>query len=306
MLALALLGAASAAEPLAAYTVRAGDTLFSLAQRTGTEVAHLQQLNHLSGMGLRPGQVLKVPARRTGPSRAAQPRGAPRQGVQPSPAATLRPASTAHVPPRPVPRPDSAAISAPLVWSSAPAPTVASFIGWFPLTNSPIGDALPVRTYLPGLAFSFQTYNNCGPSALSSVLGFYQVRIGQEVIQKTVRPNGGYMQISAIAPELAKYRLRTLTIRQGKLTQVKRLLALGIPVIVLQWYDRPGHIPHFRVVRGYDDQAGVFWVSDSMVGPLTYLSYHSFDQLWNMQGRQMFPVYPEGYDQAVRQLTRMG
>ena len=82
--------------------------------------------------------------------------------------------------------------------------------------------------------------------------------------------------------------------------QVKKLLALGIPVIVLQWFDRPGHINHFRVVRGYDDQAGVMWVSDSMVGPVSYLSYRDFDALWNTQGRQMFPVYPAGYDAQVK------
>lgn len=205
--------------------------------------------------------------------------------------------------PPPLPRVDPARVEGPRAWASAPSPTVASFIGWMPLAASPIGDALPVRTYLTGLTFDFQTYNNCGPSALSAVLGFYRVKVGQEVIRRTTRPGGGYMQISAIAPELARFGLRTLTLRQGRLSQVKRLLALGIPVIVLQWYAQPGHSPHFRVVRGYDDQAGVFWVSDSLVGPLAYLSYRSFDVLWNTQGRQLFPVYPKGYDQAVRSLA---
>ncbi|SMB80341.1 LysM peptidoglycan-binding domain-containing protein [Deinococcus hopiensis] len=294
-----LLNGAGAERALTSYTVRMGDTVYSLSQRSGTTVSQLLQLNGLRQPVLRVGQAIKLPVTRTGP-------------------AAVRPASThlpsvAAIPARPVapalklqlPRPDPFAISAPAVWKATPAPTVASFIGWFPLTDSPIGNALPVRTYLHGLAFNYQTYNNCGPSALSSVLGFYRVKIGQEVIQRTVRPGGGYMQVSAIAPELAKFKLRTLTIRGGKLSQVKRLLALGIPVIVLQWYDRPGHIPHFRVVRGYDDQAGVFWVSDSMVGPLAYLSYRSFDTLWNTQDRKMFPVYPEGYDKAVRELTRM-
>lgn len=212
-------------------------------------------------------------------------------------------AVTGKAPP-PLPRVDAKKVAGPRAWPSSPAPTVASFIGWMPLAASPIGDALPVRTYLQGLSFDFQTLNNCGPSALSAVLGFYRVKVGQDVLRRTTRPGGGYMQISAISPELARFGLRTLTLRGGRLSQVKRLLALGIPVIVLQWYAQPGHIPHFRVVRGYDDQAGVFWVSDSMVGPLAYLSYRSFDVLWNTQGRQLFPVYPKGYDQAVRSLAR--
>lgn len=202
-----------------------------------------------------------------------------------------------------LPRPDPTGVSGPVAWSSPPAATVASFIGWVPLSEwLPVGDALPVRTYLQGLSFDFQTYNNCGPSALSSVLGFYRVHIGQDVIQRTTRTGDAFMQISAIAPELARFKLKTIAVRQGQPAQVKRLLSLGIPVIVLQWFDRPGHINHFRVVRGYDDQARVFWVSDSMVGPLAYLSYHSFEVLWNTQARQMFPVYPEGYDAVVRKL----
>ncbi|THF68113.1 LysM peptidoglycan-binding domain-containing protein [Deinococcus sp. Arct2-2] len=292
-----LLGSAAGVGSSASYTVRTGDTLFSLAQRSGSSVQALLQLNGLTRPTLKLGQVIRLPV----VSHSSQ-------------AAVVRPVSVRPVsvsaqpvsaqPALRLPQPDLSKISGPVAWPTPPAATVASFIGWLPLTaSSPIGDALPVRTYLQGLAFDRQTYNNCGPSALSSVLGFYRVNIGQDVIRRTARPNGGYMQISAIAPELARFKLKTLAIRGGQLSQVKRLLALGIPVIVLQWYDRPGHIDHFRVVRGYDDQARVFWVSDSMIGPLTYLSYTSFDALWNTQGRQMFPVYPNGYDSLVRGLV---
>lgn len=297
---LLLLCSVSEAASLTSYTVRSGDTLFSLAQRSGTSVERLLQLNGLSRPVLKLGQVLRLPR---SPSSSA--------------AAVARPVSNpARVTSRQpqgappalrLPRPDLSKISGPMTWPTAPAATTASFIGWLPLTSSsPIGDALPVRTYLHGLAFDRQTYNNCGPSALSAVLGFYRVQISQEAIRRTARPNGGYMQISAIAPELARFKLKTAVIRQGQLSQVKRLLALGIPVIVLQWYDRPGNINHFRVVRGYDDQAGIFWISDSMVGPLTYLSYRSFDALWNTQSRQLFPVYPEGYDRLIQGLIAKG
>lgn len=293
---LTLLGSAAAVGSSTSYTVRAGDTLFSLAQRSGSSVQAVLQLNGLSRPALKLGQVIRLPVARPSPAAVVRP-----VSVAARPASSLSKSSQSALP---VPRPDLSKISGPVAWPTAPAPTVASFIGWLPLTaSSPIGDALPVRTYLQGLAFDHQTYNNCGPSALSSVLGFYRVQISQDVIRRTARPNGGYMQISAIAPELARFKLKTLAIRGGQLSQVKRLLALGIPVIVLQWYDRPGHIDHFRVVRGYDDQARVFWVSDSMVGPLTYLSYTSFDALWNTQGRQMFPVYPNGYDSLVRGLV---
>ncbi|UQN09406.1 LysM peptidoglycan-binding domain-containing protein [Deinococcus sp. QL22] len=297
---LLLLWSVSGAASLTSYTVRAGDTLFSLAQRSGTSVERLLQLNGSIRPVLKVGQVLRLPGSLFSPAAVlVRPVSSPVRGPLPQP--RVSPPSLR------LPRPDLSKISGPVTWPTAPAATVASFIGWLPLTSSsPIGDALPVRTYLHGLAFDRQTYNNCGPSALSAVLGFYRVQISQEAIQRTARPNGGYMQISAIAPELARFKLKTAVIRQGQLAQVKRLLALGIPVIVLQWYDRPGNINHFRVVRGYDDQAGIFWISDSMVGPLTYLSYRSFDVLWNTQSRQLFPVYPEGYDRLVQGLMAKG
>ncbi|AWN23601.1 hypothetical protein DKM44_10475 [Deinococcus irradiatisoli] len=266
----------------ATYTVQPGDTVYQIARNLGVEPGEVLKLNRLSTSTLKVGQQLQLPA-----------------STRPVVAAPVI-ARSAAVPAAPTVQ-AAAPVRGPVAWKTEPAATVASFVGWSPVINvASFGDALPLRTYLKGLAFDFQTYNNCGPSALSSVLGFYKVRLSQSVIQQTTRQGSEYMQVSAIAPELAKFGLHTRTIRGGQIRQVKKLLALGIPVIVLQWYDRPGHINHFRVVRGYDDQAGVMWVSDSMIGPVAYLSYRDFDELWNTQGRQMFPVYPAGYEAQVK------
>ena len=303
--ALLTLAPASAAQ----YTVQTGDTLYSIARQYGTDAQALLRLNTLSNPTLNVGQVLQVPdkpaAAKPAPSSAPVAKAAPAQSPSAKAAAAVAQnlrVQAAKLPPG-VPRLSGGGVRGPVAWSVTPQPTVASFIGYLPsIATTAFGNMLPMRTFLQGLAFDHQTYNNCGPSALSSVLGFYKAQVSQEAIRRTTRKNGGYMQVSAIAPELGKYGLNTLTIHNGRLDQVKRLLALGIPVIVLQWYDRPGHIDHFRVVRGYDDQAGLVWVSDSMIGPVAYLSYASFDALWNTQGRQMFPVYPKGFDGAVRAL----
>ncbi len=304
MSALLSLTPASAAQ----YTVRSGDTLFSIARTYGTDAQTLLNLNTLDNPTLNVGQVLQVPNVAVA---TPKPAAIPSQPAALSPAAPASPAaraaaavaSTVSRMPAGLPSLSAGEVRGPVAWNVTPQPTVASFIGYLPsIATAAFGNMLPIRTYLQGLAFDHQTYNNCGPSALSSVLGFYKAQVGQDAIRRTTRPGGGYMQVSAIAPELSKYGLKTLTIRNGRLDQVKRLLSLGIPVIVLQWYDRPGHIDHFRVVRGYDDQAGLVWVSDSMIGPVAYLSYASFDALWNTQGRQMFPVYPKGFDGAVKAL----
>ncbi|GAA4018667.1 hypothetical protein GCM10022631_34670 [Deinococcus rubellus] len=274
----------------AAYTVQPGDTLYQIARSAGVDSQVLLKLNGLSSPTLRVGQQLQLPAAGRA-TLVGQPKLATKLATGAARAAAPGVPTVSR----------SGPVGGPLAWKTEPAATVASFVGWSPVINvASFGDALPLRTYLRGLAFDFQTFNNCGPSALSAVLGFYKVSLGQNVIQQTTRQGDGYMQVSAIALELAKFGLRTRTIRGGQLVQVKKLLALGIPVIVLQWFDRPGHINHFRVVRGYDDQAGVMWVSDSMVGPVSYLSYRDFDALWNTQGRQMFPVYPAAYEAQVK------
>ncbi len=286
----------SAPAGAAQYTVKTGDTVYSIARQYGLGAQALLNLNTLDNPTLNVGQVLQVPAK---PVRIAAKPAAPSPAARAS-AAVVRTSATL---PLGLPKLNAGAVRGPVAWKVTPQPTVASFIGYLPtIATTAFGNMLPIRTYLSGLAFDHQTYNNCGPSALSSVLGFYKAQVSQDAIRRTTRPGGGYMQVSAIAPELSKYGLRTTTIRNGRLDQVKRLLSLGIPVIVLQWYDRPGHINHFRVVRGYDDQAGLVWVSDSMIGPVAYLSYQNFDALWNTQGRQMFPVYPNGFDGAVKAL----
>ena len=284
------------------YTARSGDTLFSIARSYGTDAQGLLKLNTLNNPTLGVGQVIRVPDVQA----ASKPTSTPATITQqPSPAAKAAAAvaRTVSALPPGLPKLGAGGVRGPVAWSVTPQPTVTSFIGWLPtVTTASFGKSLPVRTYLQGLAFDRQTYNNCGPSALSAVLGFYRAQVSQEAIRRTTRPGGGYMQVSAIAPELSKYNLRTITIRNGRLGQVKRLLSLGIPVLVLQWYDRPGNINHFRVVRGYDDAAGLVWVSDSMIGPVAYMSYESFDGMWNTQGRQMFPVYPRGFEAQVQAL----
>ena len=163
--------------------------------------------------------------------------------------------------------------------------------------------AAPSSAYLPGLAYARQTYNNCGPAALSSVLGYYKLHVGQDVLRQYLRPAGGYMTADVIDPFVRQFGLRATRFANGNVGAVRRLVGAGIPVIVLQWLGRPGDVPHFRVVRGYDDAAGVLWVADSMIAENAYVSYADFDTLWNVQGRLMIPVYPAGDEARVRRLV---
>lgn len=67
LVSLLLLGAAGAAS----YTVKAGDTLYSVARSNGTTVAELTRLNRLGSTALEVGQVLTLPGSSSGSAPAA-------------------------------------------------------------------------------------------------------------------------------------------------------------------------------------------------------------------------------------------
>ncbi len=361
-LAVALLtgGAFSLAAPAQTYTVRAGDTLYSISRAARSSVTDLMTLNGLDSPTVQVGQVLRLtaaPAPRTtrapvviSPQLAAS-AGLPRAAVStpaPVPTPTL---DVSHIPSAPlgdepltpafpdvesvtvvtetpepaapVPAPTTPITSGvlqrslPPVSVAVPAPVLPKVDASAPVRgprvwNQPVAvthlgpsagggglvqaasftSGLPARAFLGGMSFARQSYNNCGPASVSHVLSYFGYRVPQEDLRKVLRPRGGYMRVDVIAPYVRKFGLTARVTKGGTLDGVKKLVSQGVPVIVLQWYDRPGHIPHFRVVRGYDDAAGIVWVSDSMVGGTSWLSYRDFDRLWNTQGRQMIGVYP--------------
>lgn len=152
---------------------------------------------------------------------------------------------------------------------------------------------LGAALYLPNLSYVAQTYNNCGPASIVSVLGYYGINASQDALRQVLRPNGGYMTAGVIDPFLKPYGLRATRFKGGNIEHLRRLIEQGIPVIVLQWLDRVGGIPHFRVVRGYDDKAQVMWLSDPIYGPNVYVNYADFERLWGVYGQEFIPVYPQ-------------
>lgn len=271
------------------YTVQLGDTLYRIAKANGTTVEALMTRNRLDSTTVEVGDVLALPDL-PGLSLGAAP-ALPAQPTLP----VVAPVLNAALPAPKVAQ--TGPVRGPSTWKYTPPPVTHRGVGQAAVvrTASTGGGETPPVAFLGGLAYAHQTYNNCGPASISSVLGYYGYRVGQEELRRALRPNGGYMRTDVIAPAVRKYGLHADLRRNGKLADVKRLVGQGVPVIVLQWLDRVGGIPHFRVVRGYDDNAGLVWLSDPMVDEAAYLTYRDFDVLWNTQGRIYVPIYPEGY-----------
>jgi uncharacterized protein len=136
-----------------------------------------------------------------------------------------------------------------------------------------------------------QTYNNCGPASIVSVLRYYGLQVDQGQVAQVLRPNGGYMLAGVIPPFVERYGLKATRFKNGTLENLRQLTAAGIPVIVLQWMNQVGSIPHFRVIRGYDDRSGLVFLSDPIYGPNVYVSYSDFDRLWSLAGQEFVPIY---------------
>jgi uncharacterized protein len=161
---------------------------------------------------------------------------------------------------------------------------------------------LSSSVYIPGLTFERQTYNNCGPASVSGILGAYGFKVSQEEVKQVLRPTGtGYMRADVIDGYVRQFGLRATVFANGDTERIKRVLRLGVPILVLQWLrgsgdgkNFTGEIPHFRTVRGFDDRTGQFWMSDPMLSDNAVISYKDFTLLWGVYNYWFIPVYADG------------
>ncbi|WP_168733546.1 C39 family peptidase [Deinococcus sp. Arct2-2] len=161
--------------------------------------------------------------------------------------------------------------------------------------------ALPPAMRLQAMPFAYQTFNNCGPQAIASVLGYYGQQVSQQQVAAVAKATPtGYMTADAIGRYVTRYGLEARRFVGGRRTHLRALVALGVPVIVLQWLGPRSTIPHFRVVTGFDDGQQTFRVLDPLYGPQIAIPYTLFDQLWTVNHAEFIPVYPPKTAPAVR------
>lgn len=245
--------------PQTGYTVQPGDTLYRIARQYGTTPELLAELNGLTSSTVQVGQVLRLP-----------------EGASPVTSA-----------PAPATRPQAAGLDRGLFTPSRLPPA-----GTLTFRTAGTGNSRPASAYLQDVGFAYQTRNNCGPAAIAAALRHYGVQADQATWQGELRPGGRNMWFPDAQRLLQGLGFQAPVGRNGTVEDIKRQVAQGFPVIVLQFHSVPGQTPHFRVVRGYDDAQGILIMSDSLSGPNVALTEHDFDVLWNTQGRQYLIVRP--------------
>ena len=190
-------------------------------------------------------------------------------------------------------------------WPTATAtPTVTPTLA---ATFTPIPTLTPLaeRVFLTPMTHVYQKLNNCGPVALAIALSYYGVERTQFDIAPLVK---GYDKDKNVSPEemvayLSKVGLGGKARLNGDPAILMALVSNGIPVIVGQWLERPHDgvlVGHYRVVRGYDQEAGVIIVNDPYTGPEVRFSYALFDERWRPFNRCYIPVYLPEQEAVVR------
>ncbi|GGR09920.1 C39 family peptidase [Deinococcus ruber] len=154
---------------------------------------------------------------------------------------------------------------------------------------------------LPGMPIIHQGYNQCGPASLQMVLAYWGLGMDQVVIGSLTKPSPrAYMSVQAIGGFASSIGLASTTVRGASLQMIRSLVAQGIPVIALSYYDTVGVVPHWRVVSGFDDRQGVVFVHDPLAGYIA-IRYQDFETLRVGLGNIIAAVYPQAFAARARQ-----
>ncbi len=151
-----------------------------------------------------------------------------------------------------------------------------------------------------------QSFNNCGPAAVSMVLQYFGYSVSQEETKAHLRtnPDDKNVFITEISAYLRnEYDIENKVLFNGDLETIKTLVANGIYVVVEDWL-RPGEdIGHVLIIRGYDDSRGVLIADDSYFGVGIAYPYTVWDEeQWKPYQREYMPVYTEEKTELVKSI----
>ncbi|MDO8658254.1 MAG: C39 family peptidase [Candidatus Levybacteria bacterium] len=147
----------------------------------------------------------------------------------------------------------------------------------------------------------FQTFNNCGPAALSMALRFYGINVSQAELGNALRPyqvpNGDNDDKSVTLEELAEkskeYGFIPFHRPMGNPKVIKQFITNGMPVITRTWTKLDEDIGHYRVIKGYDGTAGVFIQDDSLQNKNLEYTYEDFNEIWKKFNYEYLVLVPD-------------
>ena len=164
----------------------------------------------------------------------------------------------------------------------------------------------PESFSLPGSTWIPQTFNNCGPAATAMVLQHFGYNITQVETKSHLRSGDDDKNIFMY--EISDYLREDFSIESkilinGDDQTIKTLIANGIYVMVEDWMHPNEDIGHVLILRGYDDNQGVFIGDDSFIGVNVKYPYQEFNETqWKVFNREFMPVYTRENEDLVKSI----
>ena len=164
-----------------------------------------------------------------------------------------------------------------------------------------------VRALLPGATWVPQTFNNCGPATISMLLQYFGFSVSQEETKAALRSNP--TDTNVFSYEIADYLKNVYSIDSklfynGNINLLKTLLANGFYVMVEDWLHPNEDIGHTTILRGYDDEKGVFISDDSFIGVNITYKYDIFDEgQWKPFNREYLVLYKKEQEPILKAIV---
>ena len=167
---------------------------------------------------------------------------------------------------------------------------------------------------LPGGTHAYQTFNNCGPAALSMVLSLNGVYVSQEELGLSLRPyqhpqgnnDDKSVTLSELAREAEKRGFVSYYRPAGSIDLLVSFISHDIPMVTRTLLKKDDDIGHYRVVKGYDTNSRELIQDDSLQGKNLTYSYDEFMQVWEPYNYEFLVIVPpEKQDIAIQLLGKL-
>lgn len=170
--------------------------------------------------------------------------------------------------------------------------------------------ALPQRKVLENDYHVFQTYNNCGPAALSMGLSYFDINASQQELGDDLRPykptpgnnDDKSVTLEEMGEKAESFGLSFYHRPNGSVAMLEEFIAADIPVITRTWLHPDEDIGHYRVVKGYDRNQGVIIQDDSYEGPNLSYEYQIFNTMWKKFNYEYLVIFPSEKTAEVEQI----
>lgn len=177
---------------------------------------------------------------------------------------------------------------------------------------------LPEEVRLEGIKYEDQhnRWNYCGPANLSMALTYWGWDGNRDVVGEYVKPSDKDKNVMPYEMEdfveTQTSGMAALTRMGGDIELIKRMLAVGFPVLAEKGYyeydytGKLGWLGHYQFVTGYDENQQVLIVQDTYIdgGENHEMPYEEFIEGWRSFNYTFLVIYPQ--ERVNEVLTALG